>query len=128
MKKLLPITLAAILMTVVVYGQKVSQGEEFQGWMKDIQANVQAYDKAYESMDMKAARAAIDALVAAFTKVETHFTKQNKKDAIEWSKDARTKMETAQSALRREDIAMGMNLIQWVQKDDCTACHNVYRK
>lgn len=118
-------TVAAL--TGLVLGQeRPPQGDEYKSWMTDIQSGVQNFTNAYNSMDMNAATNSIDNLQFLFKKVEDHWTKQNKTDAIRWAKETREYMEQAQGKMKLKDIAYSLNLLQLAQKN-CKACHGVYK-
>ena len=127
MKRLLLLALATAVMTGVLLGQKAPQGDEYKGWMKGIQTNVKNFTDAYMQMDVKTARGAAEALIENFTKVEEHWKKQNKTDAVAWAKDAKDKLSEAVEKLKRDDMAYALNLLQLVQAKDCRGCHDQYR-
>lgn len=126
MKRTFVVLIAMFITAGILYGQKVSQGEEFKKWMQDIDAQVKNFNAAYAAMDKPKAALSIDALAKDFENVEAHFTKAQKADAINWTKDARNRFKEAQDRMKREDIAYALNLLQLAQKT-CRSCHDVYR-
>jgi len=94
--------------------------------MQDIQAQVNAFMDAYSKLDPAKASAAVDALQKDFALVEQHFQKAQKTDAAAWAKDARVRMEDAQTKMKHKDITYSMNLLQLAQKN-CKSCHDVYK-
>lgn len=126
MKRMLVVLTAIFIVAGILYGQKVSQGEEFKKWMQDIDAQVKNFNVAYAAMDKPKAAASIDALAKDFENVEAHFAKFQKADAVNWTRDARNRLKEAQDRMKREDIAYALNLVQLVQKG-CKSCHDVYR-
>ena len=119
---------AAVAMTGLVVGQgdRPPQGDEYKGWMTDINSSVTNFTNAYNTMDMNAATNAIDNLQFLFKKVEDHWTKQNKADTVKWAKESREFMEQAQGKMKLKDIAYSLNLLQLAQKN-CKSCHTVYK-
>lgn len=126
MKRTIPVLIVILITAGIVFGQKVSQGDEFKKWMQDIQSQVRAFTDAYNAMDMKKGAAAIDALEKDFEQVEAHFQKAQKPDAVKWAKDAKERFQEAQGKMKRDDITYSLNLLQLAQKN-CKSCHDVYR-
>lgn len=126
MKRMLFVVGALALTAGLLLAQKEPQGDEFKAWMKNIQAQMQAFNQAYTAMDKQKASAAIDALKADFQKVQAHWEKKSKADAINWSKEFVGYMDQAQAKMKRDDIAYALNLVQLGQKN-CKACHDLYR-
>lgn len=127
MKRTAFVLIACMFTAAILLAQtKPSQGEDFKKWMQDIQAQVRNFNDAYAAMDMTKASTAIDALHKDFEQVEAHFQKAQKTDAVNWAKDARTRLAEAQGKMKRNDIAYSLNLLQLAQKN-CKSCHDVYK-
>ncbi len=126
MKRMFVVLITVIVMTSILYAQKVPQGEEFKKWMQDIDTQVKNFTAAYESMDLAKASASISALEKDFENVDTHFSKAQKADAVKWSKETRARLGEAGDKLKRQDISYALNLVQLNQKT-CKSCHDVYR-
>lgn len=126
MKRTIPVLIVTLITASIVFGQKVSQGDEFKKWMQDIQAQVRTFTDAYNAFDVKKGSAAIDALEKDFEQVEAHFNKAQKPDAVKWAKDAKDRFKEAQDRMKRDDITYALNLLQLAQKN-CKSCHDVYR-
>lgn len=126
MRRTILLLTSILLMFGVVFAQKQPQGDEYKAWMKDVQANVRAFNEAYNSMNMANAREAINNLFTLFSKVEEHWKKAQKSDAVGWAKDARERFQDAQDKMKRDDIAYALNLLQLAQRN-CKSCHDQYR-
>ena len=95
--------------------------------MKTIQQNMGAAFKAIKGGDAASATPAAEALVAAFTTIETFYTQRNKPDAVKVAQGAKTGAMDAVAALKAGDTMKAQAAIGGVQ-GACKQCHSTMRE
>ena len=101
--------------------------EQHAATMKMIQQNAGAAGKALKGGDAAAALPAAEALVAAFTTIETFYTQRNKPDAIKLAQTAKTGAQDAVAALKAGDTMKAQMSLANTQ-GTCKQCHGMYRE
>ena len=95
--------------------------------MKTIAQNVQAAGKALKGGDAAAATPAAEALVGAFTTIETFYTQRSKPDAVKLAQTARSGAQDALTALKAGDTMKAQAALTTTQ-GMCAQCHKLYRE
>ncbi len=95
--------------------------------MKTIAQNMGAANKSLKGADTAAATTAAEALVAAFTTIETFYTQRNKPDAVKTAQTAKTSAMDAVAALKAGD-AMKAQMAIGGMAATCKTCHSTLRE
>ena len=95
--------------------------------MKTIAQNVQAAGKALKGGDAAAATPAAEALVGAFTTIQTFYTQRSKPDAVKLAQTARSGAQDTLTALKAGDTMKAQAALATTQ-GMCAQCHKMYRE
>ena len=101
--------------------------EQHAATMKMIQQNMGATFKAVKSGDAASGVPSAEALVAAFTTIETFYTQRNKPDAVKVAQGAKTGAQDVVAALKAGDTMKaqaGLGALQGA----CKQCHSTMRE
>lgn len=101
--------------------------EQHAATMKMIQQNAGAAFKALKGGDTAAATTAAEALVTAFTTIETFYTQRNKPDAIKLAQTAKMGAQDTVAALKAGDTMKAQMSLGNTQAT-CKQCHGMYRE
>jgi hypothetical protein len=119
--------LASASSVVIAQGGKPVTVEQHAATMKMIQQNMGAANKALKGGDAAAATPAAEALVAAFTTIETFYTERKKPDAIKLAQTAKTGAQDVVAALKAGDTMKAQMSLGNTQ-GTCKQCHGMYRE
>lgn len=119
--------LASASSVVIAQGGKPVTVEQHAATMKIIQQNMGAANKALKGGDAAAATPAAEALVAAFTTIETFYTERNKPDAVKLAQTAKTGAQDVVAALKAGDTMKAQMSLGNTQ-GTCKQCHGMYRE
>ena len=121
--------LASASTVVIAQGGKAAPVtvEQHAATMKMIQQNMGAANKALKGGDAAAATPAAEALVTAFTTIETFYTERNKPDAIKLAQTAKTGAQDVVAALKAGDTMKAQMSLGNTQAT-CKQCHGMYRE
>ncbi|HVG72874.1 MAG TPA: hypothetical protein VM819_18305 [Vicinamibacterales bacterium] len=121
--------LASASSVVIAQGAKPAPVtvEQHAATMKMIAQNAGAAAKALKGGDAAAATPAAEALVTAFTTIETFYTQRNKPDAIKLAQTAKAGAQEAVAALKAGDTMKAQMAIGNAQAT-CKQCHGMYRE
>lgn len=121
--------LASASSVVIAQGAKPAPVtvEQHAATMKMIQQNAGAANKALKGGDAAAALPAAEALVTAFTTIETFYTQRNKPDAIKLAQTAKTGAQDVVAALKAGDTMKAQMALGNAQAT-CKQCHGMYRE
>ena len=95
--------------------------------MKTIAQNVGATNKSLKGGDAAAATTSAEALVAAFTTIETFYTQRNKPDAVKNAQTAKMGAQDVVAALKAGDIMKAQTSLPTVM-GTCAGCHKAMRE
>ena len=112
---------------VVAQGAKPVTVEQHAATMKMIQQNMGATFKSVKGGDAAAGVPSAEALVAAFTTIETFYTQRNKPDAVKVAQTAKTGAQDVVAALKAGDTMKaqaGLGALQGA----CKQCHSTMRE
>ena len=101
--------------------------EQHAATMKMIAQNVQAANKALKGGDAAAATPAAEALVTAFTTIETFYTQRNKPDAVKNAQTAKMGAQDVVAALKAGDVMKAQTSLPTVM-GTCAGCHKAMRE
>lgn len=114
-------------MSLVAQGGKPVTVEQHAMTMKTIQQNLVATNKSLKGGDAAAATTSAEALVAAFTTIETFYTQRNKPDAVKVAQTAKTGAMDVVAALKAGDTMKAQMSLGNVQ-GTCKQCHGTMRE
>ena len=95
--------------------------------MKTIAQNMGATNKSLKGGDTAAATTSAEALVAAFTTIETFYTQRNKPDAVKVAQTAKAGASDAVAALKAGDAMKAQTSIG-AMAATCKQCHSTMRE
>lgn len=101
--------------------------EQHAATMKMIAQNAGVANKALKGGDAAAATPAAEALVTAFTTIETFYTQRNKPDAIKLAQSAKMAAQDIVAALKTGDTMKAQTSLGNAQAT-CKQCHGMYRE
>ena len=101
--------------------------EQHSATMKTIAQNVGAANKSLKCADMAAATTAAEALVVAFTTIETFYTQRNKPEPMKVATTAKTAAMDAVAALKAGDAMKAQMAIGGLAAT-CKQCHSTLRE
>jgi hypothetical protein len=108
-------------------GAKPVTVEQHAATMKMIQQNIGAANKSLKGGDAAAATTAAEALVAAFTTIETFYTQRNKPEAVKLAQTAKMGATDTVAALKAGDT-MKAQLALGNTQGTCKQCHGTMRE
>jgi hypothetical protein len=95
--------------------------------MKTIAQNVGVAGKALKGGDAAAATPAAEALVGAFTTIETFYTQRSKPEAVKLAQTARSGAQDTLTALKAGDTMKAQAALTTTQ-GTCAQCHKMFRE